>query len=304
MGILRGTARLLLDEHRRRPFSGSLLELGKMFVFFTDRELEKWAEAHKVELARTDIALSHHPPLARRGCLDDRSFFKRLGFDEVKSSDVARWEGADILWDLNQPPPADLTQRFDVVFEGGTLQHVFDLPQVFRNIHAVLEPGGRIIHGVCPSNNHVDLGFYMFSPTLFYDFYSANGWEINSFYFFDYIAYWVAGRLETSPWRIYRYEPGCLDALSYGRIGNRQVGLFIVATKTAEATADVVPQQGFYRDLWRKVDEAKAPPSPVPAATLDGWRPGGYKALAAWKYVRELVRRFGPKKMPPVVARY
>lgn len=143
----------------------------------------------------------------------------------------------------------------------------------------------------------------MFSPTFFYDFYLANGWEINSFYFFDFIAYWVKGRLETSPWRIYRYEPGCLDDLSYGRMGNRQMGLFIVATKTPQATANVVPQQGYYRELWHKAGETSEPSSPEPAVVATGGE-RGLGTLAAWKYLRELIRRFGPKKLPPVVARY
>ena len=34
MGITRGSAKLLLEESKRRAFEGSVLELGKMFVFF------------------------------------------------------------------------------------------------------------------------------------------------------------------------------------------------------------------------------------------------------------------------------
>ena len=89
MGIPRGTARLLLDEARERPFSGALLELGRMTVYVTDAELARWAAQQRVPLtplAAAELELSHVPALARLGCLSDRSFFRRLGFASVESA--------------------------------------------------------------------------------------------------------------------------------------------------------------------------------------------------------------------------
>ncbi|MEZ5312522.1 MAG: class I SAM-dependent methyltransferase [Thermoanaerobaculia bacterium] len=212
MGIPRGTARLLLDEARRRPFTGTLLELGRMTVYVTGAELDRWAAEQSVALASdADLRLSHQPELARLGCLDDVSFFRRLGFSAVESSDVSDWEGADRILDLNRPVPVELHGRYDAVFEAGTIQHVFDLPQVFANIHSLLRPGGRVIHGMAPSSNHVDHGFYMFSPTLFADFYRENGWEIEAFYFFEFRSYWWRGRFRSTVWKVRPYAPGCLD---------------------------------------------------------------------------------------------
>ena len=148
MGIPRGTARLLLDEARARPFGGSLLELGRMAVYATRAELERWAREQSSPLAPVaDPALSHQPELAAAGCVDDRTFFRLLGCEHVESADVSDWEGADHVFDLNLPVPAELAGRFDTVFEAGTLQHIFDLPQVFANLHALLKEGGRVIHG-------------------------------------------------------------------------------------------------------------------------------------------------------------
>jgi len=303
MAIPRGTARLILDEARRRPFKGSALELGKMVCFFTRHELERWAQAHGVELARgVDVELSHDPRAAAEGCIDDRSLFRLLGFESVTSMDVSSWEGADLIADLNQPVPEDLRGRFDLVFESGTIQHVFHLPQVFENIFELLAVGGRVIHGMAPSHNHVDHGFHQFSPTLFADFYAANHFEIEAFYLFEYVPFWIRGRLESSPIKVRPYEPGSLDHLSYGRMGNRQMGLFAVATKTASSTGHTIPQQGFYRQFWKEQqsDEmAGGPPRPI-SPFLRRFDP----LLRRWKWARELVCRFAPKKLPPVVARY
>ncbi|MEL7061609.1 MAG: class I SAM-dependent methyltransferase [Acidobacteriota bacterium] len=301
MGITRGSARLLLDEAARRPFSGSLLELARMFVYLRPKELERWARRHGVELSDVEtVGRSHDPRLRRYGCLDDKTFFQRLGFDQVTSVDVVDWEGVDVLHDLNTPLPDSLRERFDVVYDGGTLQHVFDLPRALENVHAALKVGGRVVHGMAPSNNHVDLGFYMFSPTLFADFYAANGWRLEGIRIFEYVSFWVRGVLHTGPWKVYRYTPGVLDHLSYGRFGNRQLGIFVVATKTAESTGDVRPQQSFYRDLWRRSDDG------VPTASTTSGRdlPLPFALLKPWKRVRETIRRVGPKRMPPVDAVY
>src|SRR5690606_18503514 len=166
MGLPRGSIRLLIDEAKRRPFSGSVLELGRMSVFATDAQLSRWAREQGVELAPLErVELSHDPRLAALGCMSDVSFFRRLGFDDVVTLDYSDWEKPDLVWDLNQPVPTDWHGRYDCVLESGTIQHVFHLPNVLLNMHDLLAPGGRVVHGQAPSHNHVDHGFVMFSPT-------------------------------------------------------------------------------------------------------------------------------------------
>ncbi|MEO7793174.1 MAG: hypothetical protein ABIV06_00260 [Thermoanaerobaculia bacterium] len=299
MGIPRGTARLLLDEARERPFSGKLLELGRMSVYATRKEMVGWAREQQTALRPllpgVDLALSHQPELAAAGCLDDRSFFRLLGCESVESADVSDWEGADHILDLNLPVPAGLVGRYDTLFEAGTLQHLFDLPQVFANLHSLLKEGGRIIHGMAPSTNHVDHGFYMFSPTLFHDFYAANGWRIEAEYFFEFFPYWFRGRFHSTPWKIRRYTPGCLDALAYGGFGARQVALFVVATKVEGSTADRIPQQSYFARFHgdRKAEPGPAfstqgKPAPAPAFLLK---------LKEWK---QRLKRLAPRRLPPV----
>ncbi len=298
MGIPRGTARLLLDEARRRPFGGRLLELGRMAVYVTDDELVRWAGEQGVELRAIEpLAYSHQPELARLGCLDDKSFFRRLGFDEVESSDVTDWEGADRILDLNQPVPGELRGRYDAVFEAGTIQHVFHLPQVLANIWALLKPGGRVIHGMAPSSNHVDHGFYMFSPTLFHDFYTANGWRIESEFFFEFFPFWHRGRFHSDRWRVRPYTPGALDAVAYGGFGARQVALFVVATRLAGATGDRIPQQSCFARL------------PAPASG-DARGPAGAferavdRLLVPAKQLKQRLRRLLPRRLPKPIRRY
>jgi len=305
MGIPRGTARLLLDEARVRPFSGNLLELGRMSVYFSRAELAGWAREQRTTLAQAgDLALSHQPELAALGCLDDRSFFRLLGCERIESADLSDWEGADQILDLNLPVPPGLRGRFDTVFEAGTIQHLFDLPQLFANLHALLKEGGRVIHGMAPSTNHVDHGFYMFSPTLFHDYYTANGWRIEAEYFFEFFPFWFRGRFHSNRWKIRRYTPGCLDALAYGGFGARQVGLFVVATKVPGATAERIPQQSYFQRFHEGMGTLSVASGTARSSAGRRAGPVPVLPLLLLKQWKQRLTRLRPRRLPPVEKRY
>jgi hypothetical protein len=319
MGIPRGTARLLLEETRQRPFSGTVLQIGRSSVYFTDAELRRWAGWHGVDLRGTGEAeLSHDVRLARQGCLGDRTFFQRLGFDRVEACDISEWEGAEHIFDLNEPVPEALREtlhgRFDAIVDPGSLLQIFHQPNVLRNLHDLIRVGGRIIHAGEPSNNHMDLGFYMYSPTFFDDYYRANGYRIECFYLCDLLPCWHLGRLHSTRWKVYRYEPGCLDHLNYGRYGGGQTAIFMVATKTAASTGGVVPQLGQFVRSWQLYEQRRKDPEAVAGETrtepfnaferfmLD--HPRLSQAYLPVKLARERLRRLLPRRMPPLVARY
>lgn len=312
MGVPRAVARLLLDEAKRRPFAGSVLTLGRLDIHFTLDELRGWAAEQGVALGSVDeIELSHNPSLADQGCLGDTTFLQLLGFRDIVRCDVSDWEGADELLDLNHPVPERLHGRFDVVLEAGTLQHIFHVPNVLANLHAFLAPGGRVIHAMAASNNHVDHGFYMFSPTLFHDWYTANSYRIEKEYVFEFRSFYFRRRFHSSLWRIYRYTPGSLDHLNFGGFGSHQVGIFTVATRTPEARADVMPEQSCFRQLWREQGAASTNAVPIRRPSLEDRLspllariPGSFAAIRLWKRLRRYALRVLWRRMPPLIARY
>ena len=319
MGIPRGTARLLLEEAKRRPFGGTVLQLGRSSVYFGQRDLERWAARHDFALRPVpEVTLSHDPRLARQGCLSDESFFRQLGFDRVMACDISDWEGAEVIVDLNRPIPEEHHGRFDAIVDPGTILQVFHLPRVLENLHRFLAPGGRIVHAAVPSNNHMDLGFYMISPTLFADFYEANRYDLAYEYLCVYAPYWQRGRLHTGPWKVYEYTPGCLDHLSFGRYGGQQTAIFAVAERREDSTGDAVPQLGQYRQSWEVYRERAeagreaaagelASPGAGVREAVDSFfdrHPGWNRAYLPVKRVKEGLRRKLPPKMPPLVAKY
>ena len=251
MGMSRGGIKLMMREGKRERYFGRVLTVGRQDIFATADNVEQWAREMDYVLAsgwKKNFYPKEETKKGRKN-ITDGALFSALGFDELESMDYSNFEGCTIVHDLNKDIPVRYHYRYDLIFDGGTSEHIFDLPKVLENYNKMLKPGGRIIH-VAPSSNHVDHGFYMFSPTLFSDYYSSNNWNIRDSLFFQY-----SPRHDKDLWNIYHYRPGCLDRLSFGGLGKGMYGIFLVAGKTKESSFDADVQQGSYKRIWSDFQE-------------------------------------------------
>ena len=250
MGFVRANVLPILKEHKLRPFSGHLLCLGQPDVYFTYEHLLRMSRIADVLLETSvPITLSYKPSFAAKGYISGETLFKSIGFSQVSVLDYSSFEGAEFEFDLNDAAlPTHLENRFDAIIDHGTMEHVFHIPNALNNIFRMLRVGGRVIHSA-PGENFFDHGFYQFSPTLFYDFYTDNKWELNSIQVFQ-----MTPQQETEPPFFADYEPGLLSSLSYGKMGDRMYGTICIATKTSESTGSLIPQQYIYKQTpgWEK----------------------------------------------------
>jgi SAM-dependent methyltransferase len=241
MGIGSKTAQFLMELTREKPFSGSVVTLGVQDLLFDTHSLLEIAR--RADYASPQLQLLASAPAARA---TDRQLFQTLGFSEVVRTDVDAFEGADFLLDLNCADglPDAYRERFDCVLDGGTLEHVFHVPNALKNIFLLLKAGGRVIH-FSPTNNYVDHGFYSFSPTFFVDFYTENEFIIDRCVLVAHTR-----NVEGEDWIAGEYSPGVLDDVEFGGLDDRLYLTFFVATKTEKSTFDRFPQQGAYKRVW------------------------------------------------------
>ena len=266
MGFIHANMVPILKEHRVRPFSGRLLLLGQGDIYFSLDAYERMAHVAGVNL---DPAVayrpSHIPQFAAKGYPHAETVFRKLGFSTISVLDYSAFEGAEIVFDLNLPaPPEALRGAFDAVIDHGTLEHVFHFPNALNNLFQLLKVGGRA--GIsAPSGNFFDHGFYMFQPTLFLDFFTANGWTVNSLQVAQYTP-----NQETEPAFFTDYVPGMFSAVSYGKLDNKLYTTQCIVTKTAESTGDRVPQQGLYARMhgWSPPKDETPAPSGSPGGAL------------------------------------
>jgi SAM-dependent methyltransferase len=170
-------------------------------------------------------------------------FFKLLGVNDLTVLDCSSDEKADLIVDLNYQVPSALLNRFDLIIDGGTLEHVFDVKQALANIVSMLKPRGRVIR-FSPANNYANHGFYQISPTLFLDYYNANGFANLRGFLADHDKY----PIHSSPWDLFELDPGS-DA-GFTSHSTRFLELIFLAEKTLQSTSDRVPLQTSYARLY------------------------------------------------------
>lgn len=176
MGIIRnsGICYLIENEESYEAYIGkSILMLGKQDVYMTYNEFVDLCNKVHFDLLDGDYTEGH---------MDSITMFKMMGFSIVHSLDLTDYESADIIFDLNcNELPLYMINSYDYIYDGGTLEHVFNLPTALINTSKMLKVNGIIIHDL-PAHNWFDHGFYSISPTLLIDYYNVNNFKIKSIY--------------------------------------------------------------------------------------------------------------------------
>lgn len=240
MGIAKGASVLLMKEALRRPLDGHVLTLGRQGIMFSPYQLERYAKLAKFP---TKVP-SFSDPFAT---MQDLDFFQFLGVSKLDSLDYSDYEGASIQLDLNSgATPIEYKEAFDVIYDGGTIEHIFHLPNVLKTLFWMLKPGGRLIH-LTPASNHLEHCFYMFSPTFFYDYYKCNDFDVN------YIQIVRYSSCFDHEYVVYDYSPGCFEGtdIGLGGLDDQMYLVHTVVTKTERSTSDRIPNQSMYaKDMW------------------------------------------------------
>ena len=106
-----------------------------------------------------------------------KTLLKLFGAKKTTICDFSSYESPDVTFDLNYKVKNNHINKYDLILDFGTLEHIFDVPQALENYVRMTKKNGHII--ICtPCSNMIDHSFYMFSPTLFFDYFENNGFEI------------------------------------------------------------------------------------------------------------------------------
>lgn len=240
--LYRENARLIAEMTAKYRGAGAFCSLGRLtpVLGLTHGDVRAIGLEHGIVATVADAPDD-------RLLVHEAEFLKAIGYAESLSLDISDYEGADFVFDMNSPQtPQHLCERFDFIYNNGTIEHIFNVPNVLANIHNMLRPGGVVMHSV-PVNNHLDHGFYQLSPTLFWDFYSANDYaELDAIMIRrDSKAFglpWLQwGDRPYNPYRLPRPD------LHDGKLDSGVYIMVFAARKVAASTGHRTPQQGCGR---------------------------------------------------------
>jgi SAM-dependent methyltransferase len=252
MGMLPSHIAILAKEQKKHPIKGSVLTLGQQSVYATLDEVKKIIQSQGVTLSALaddfDLSSRTHKGSALWSTRTNaQTVLSLLGAKDVFVADCSNYESPDYLIDLNLPVSNEYFEKFDVILDIGTLEHVFNLPMLLRNLNFMLKKGGEIIL-MNPTSNAIDHGFYSISPTLFFDYFAANNHENFSCYL-----------CEENPKMLFLdFPPEKVDIYRYSHVGDQfclssrhAVETIFFATKSlnAESINIKTPSQSLYTRL-------------------------------------------------------
>jgi SAM-dependent methyltransferase len=186
--------------------------------------------------------------------LFSEGLFEYFGAEKVDSVDYSDYEGATIIHDMNTPIDNHLKNKYDVVWDGGCLEHIFDFPVAIKNCMDMVKPKGHLILET-PANNFFGHGFYQFSPELFFSLLDKHNSFTNTKIF-------MQGNHNNwyeviSPKVIKKRHVLCPTS--------KESLMFIISEKTADVPEVITAFQSDYVDVWNdSVMQQPAKPTPNP----------------------------------------
>jgi hypothetical protein len=193
--------------------------------------------------------------------------FAILGARQVSSIDVSDYERPTQTHDFNQALPARLVNQFSVVYDGGTIEHVFNIPQAFKNCMEMVRVGGHFIQ-VNVANNSMGHGFWQLSPELICRVFSReNGFLVKVVLLHE------SARHKYSPVNFGKWYKVDDPAAHHRRVeltNHRPTYICTIAQRVAEERIFArFPQQSDYVEVWNRTPQSiHSPPQSVHARSV------------------------------------
>jgi hypothetical protein len=178
--------------------------------------------------------------------------------------DASDFEDADIIHDLNKPVPEELHGTIPFLYDGGTIEHVFDIATAFKNVISLLSVGGVAMF-TSPANSQCGHGFYQFSPELFYRLLRANGFD-------DVVVYVTSTTVGPSRWFKAADPRAAKRRIQF--VSSEPLNLLVIARKAKNVPEFVTPQQSDYSDIaWVRSEESGKVQQQALKLIVDRFRP-------------------------------
>ena len=193
-------------------------------------------------------------------------FFGMLGAEQISAIDISDYEGAGILHDMNMPIPEEYACQYDVVIDGGALEHIFNFPTAIWNCMKMVKTGGSLIM-ITPINNYCGHGLYQFSPELIFRILTdLNGFQVECA---------VAWEESSAP-VFYAVDDPKVIGQRVEMTSKYPVLMIVQARKLRHCDRLAAPQQSDYTPLWGS-EAQRLGSSPPPY--VRGWRAGRKRVL-------------------------
>jgi SAM-dependent methyltransferase len=243
MGILFSHVALLAQARQAGVCFDRVLTIGHQQSYLSESQIQR-------------LATRYGPPidaeaLSREKYVDEL-FKSLLSASVVQSLDYSDFEGSELIHDMNEPIDSAHHEQFDVVIDGGSLEHIFNFPVAIGNCMKLVKPGGSLFVFTM-ANNHMGHGFYQFSPELFFRILQPeNGFEVRHVILEKH--HYPGGELGHRTQCYSVVDPALLKT-RVGLVSKSPVMMMVQATKTAIVPLFTkAPIQSDYAEAYQSPD--------------------------------------------------
>jgi hypothetical protein len=155
--------------------------LGYSDLMHTSEEWNKWTDNQNTKLEKRK---NHEKLKIVHGRMDVefvptiQSTLTTVFGERVKATvfDFQPYEGSEVIHDFNYPIEQKYHSKFDIVLDFGSIEHIFNIAQAIANLALITKKDGLIFNeNPLLMLNH---GFYSLNPVFYYDFFTANEFEV------------------------------------------------------------------------------------------------------------------------------
>lgn len=245
MGLILNAIDLILHEKREHKLqfkNKNILIMGYQDIYFSKEQINKLMKCYGVKSLHIDSSDKTEVQLI--------DLFKDLGFDNVDVLDNSDYEGANILFDMNERiKEKSLISKYDFILDWGTIEHVFHAPNYISNVYDLLKLDGYY-YGVTPMSGWVEHGFYQFSPVFFRDAFKDK-WET---IFLKILNFKINSLVDD--WHILSYDYKNMHRYAMGGFDNQLYQNYFLFKKKINNNKDNFIQQSHFENRWNN-DEKK-----------------------------------------------
>jgi hypothetical protein len=195
------------------------------------------------------------------------NFFKEeLNSLEIESYDFDSYEKADHIFDFNLE--LKNPKVYDLVIDFGSMEHIFNVAQVIKNICNLCNEGGYILHAN-PCSNLSGHGFYQFSPEFYYSVYSEeNGFEDTEVFLAEYtednrhVNYWYKSTKPKDGKRIEFYSDCAVGALVITKKKQKKSNIKVIQSDYVHAYKNIYKssenkKKNIIKEFLKKINFVK-----------------------------------------------
>lgn len=228
-------ASIIYEWTYRHGLSGQVLALGPLELPFS------------IEQLFANVAFHQDNTPTGMDEWNAKHLFKLMGFQNtylVSNDDVV---SPDVLFDINSSKfPSKARGKHNLVLDIGTLTEVFHIPNALANAAHFSTPDGAILHFIPPQTSAQR--YYNISPTLFFDYYTAAGFEICE------AARIVRAADDDGSWQIESMPVGCCNSV-HRNPGEADTAMYAILVKRNGSAVDrrLLPKKAATHSSTRDV---------------------------------------------------